>query len=216
MPARAALHQEDLARLEAHPLEHIGPDGREGLGQAARIDQADAGRHRQALHRRGGSKFAVAVADHQRANLVADLPFGNALAGLHDCSRAFETGDVGGAGRHRIAAHPLQAIGSVDPGGGDPDQHLPSLRFRHRPGRRHQHLRPAGRFDLDDGLSGGNVGEHGRPLGNGVGGDYKGAGPVVAALGVQVWAVRPSCVDTARAARSSCGARRSSAAVGQP
>ena len=45
------------------PVKDIGPHGTEGFGQAPGIDQADPIGHRQALHRRGGGVFAIAVAD---------------------------------------------------------------------------------------------------------------------------------------------------------
>src|SRR6516225_3306552 len=158
--ARAALQQQHLPRLELHSLEDIGPHGGEGLRETACIDKADAYRHRQALHRGGGGVLAVPVTDHQGAHLVADLPLGNPVAGPDHGARAFEARDVRSAGWHWVAPHALKAIGPVDPGAGDPDQYLSSLRLWHRTGRRHQHLRPAGRLDLDDGLRGGNVGEH--------------------------------------------------------
>jgi hypothetical protein len=162
--ARAALHQEDLSRLKVHPLEDIGPHGGESLRQAAGVDEADAPRHRQALHRWSGGILARPVADHQRADLVADPPPGNPLAGLDHDARAFEARDIRSVGRHRIAPHALQAIGTVDPGSGDPDQDLTGCRLGHRTGRRHQHLGPAGRFDLDVGLGSGDVGKHGGPF----------------------------------------------------
>jgi hypothetical protein len=116
------------------------------------------------LHRRRRGVFAVPVADHQCAHLVADLPLSDTLARLHHRARAFEAGDVRRAGRHRVAPHALQAIGAVDPGAGDPDQHLAGFRLGHRPGRRHQHFGPAGRLDLDDGLGRGDIGKHGPVL----------------------------------------------------
>jgi hypothetical protein len=36
---RSALHEEDLSRPQMHPLEDIGPDGGEGFGQTAGIDE---------------------------------------------------------------------------------------------------------------------------------------------------------------------------------
>ena len=119
-------------------------------------------RDRQALQRGHGSVFAVAVADHQGTDLVAILPLGNAVATLDDGAGAFQAGDVRRAGRHRIAPHALQAIGAVHAGGGDADQHFARFRFGHRADARDQHLRTAGRIDLDDCLGGRDIGKQGR------------------------------------------------------
>ena len=147
-----------------HPLEHVGPHGTECFGQPTRINEADAGRHRQALQRRNGGIFAIPVTDHQRADLVANLPISHTVPELDHGAGAFETGDVRRAGRHRIAPHTLQAIGAVDPSGGEPDQDLTWFWFGDRAGRRHQHLGSAGRLDFDHGLGRGDVGEHRSPL----------------------------------------------------
>ena len=160
--AGTALDQERLARLQMHPVEHVGPHGAERLGQAAGIDQVHALRDRQALHRRHRGVFAVSVANHQRADLIAIPPCGDVLTAFHDRTGAFQAWDVGRAGRHRVAAHALKAVRAVHPTGGDADQHLPCLRLRHRAPHGHQHLGPARPADLDHGLSGWDVGEHGR------------------------------------------------------
>ena len=139
--ARAALHEKDFPRSEAHALEDIGPHGGEGLRQAGGIDEADILGRGQALHRRNGSVFAIPVCDHQRAEAVTDLPLRNFLARFDHGSRAFEPRDIRCTGRHRIAAHALQTIGAVDPGGGNPDQDFAGFRLGHRPRCRHQHLR---------------------------------------------------------------------------
>jgi hypothetical protein len=143
-----------------HPLEDIGPHRAERLRQPAGIDEADAGGHRQALNRRRRGILAIPVADQQRADLVADPPLGDTIAGLDDRARTFEPGNVRRPGRHRIAPHPLQAIGAVDPGGGDPDQHFAGLRLGHGADCGHQHLGSARRLDLDHGLRCGDVRKH--------------------------------------------------------
>ena len=114
-------------------VEDIGPHRAERLHQPAGIDEADALRHLQALHRRHRAIFAIAVGDQERADLVAGLPPLTPSPSLDDRPRAFEAGDVAGAGRHRVAAHALQAIGAVDPRRGDADQHLAGFRLGHRP-----------------------------------------------------------------------------------
>src|SRR3984885_813867 len=159
-PAGAALNKKCLARSQVHPFEHVGPHRAERLRQPAGIDQADTCRNRQALHRRHRGVLAVAVADHQRADLVAVLPLSDAWAEFHHDAGAFQAGNVGRTRRHRVAAHALQAVCAVDAGAGNADQHLAGFRFRYGTRGGHQHLGAAGLPDLDDGLRGGDVGEH--------------------------------------------------------
>ena len=63
--------------------------------------------------------------------------------------------------RLKRAAGGAVGVGGL-PGGGDANQYLAVLRLGNRAGRRHQHLGPAGRLDLDDGLGRGDIGKHGR------------------------------------------------------
>src|SRR5262249_23223466 len=76
--ARPALLQKHVARLEVNAVEDIGRHRAEGLWQAAGVDEADALGHAQALHRRGGGVFAVAVADQKGADLAAVTAVGAA------------------------------------------------------------------------------------------------------------------------------------------
>src|SRR6516165_2959356 len=103
-------------------VEDVGPHRAEGLGETAGVDETDALRHRQALHRRRRGILTVTIADQKGADLVAFMPLADAVAKLDDRTRAFEPRNVRRAGRHRIAALALQAIGAIDPGGGDADQ----------------------------------------------------------------------------------------------
>src|SRR5947207_1774229 len=79
----AARHRNHLSPLQTRPLEDVGPHRAERLRQAAGIDQADPWWYRQALQCRNRGILAIAVADHQRADLVADPPFADTLAQLH-------------------------------------------------------------------------------------------------------------------------------------
>ena len=114
--------------LQARPVEHVRPDGEEGLGQARRLDvgqasRAPAGiarpaprtaprsRRRRPARRRGHrcSKPAAAIA---------------AASPLDDRSRHFQARQVGRARRHRVQALALQHVGPVHAGRRDANQHL--------------------------------------------------------------------------------------------
>ena len=73
--AGAAMDEEDLARLQPAALEHIGPDGEEGLRQRRRLDQVEqpfgTGRHCGAG---ATAVLGIAAAGDQRADLVALAP----------------------------------------------------------------------------------------------------------------------------------------------
>jgi hypothetical protein len=56
--------------------------------------------------------------------VLARLQVGDALADGHDVARALEAEDVRGPRRRVVVALPLQEVGTVDAGGGDPDQDL--------------------------------------------------------------------------------------------
>ena len=126
--AGAALDQQRLARLQAAAVEHVDPDGEEGLRQAGRLDVAQALGHRQALADRRDAQLGIAAAGDQRADAVADLEARRA-----PCASAspativagdFEPGQVRGARRHRVEALALQHVGAVDARRGDADQHF--------------------------------------------------------------------------------------------
>ena len=68
--AGAALHQQGLAGLQASAIEHVAPDGKEGLGQRRGLDVRQAIGHRQALANRCHAQLAVAAAGHQGADAV--------------------------------------------------------------------------------------------------------------------------------------------------
>jgi hypothetical protein len=153
--------KEHLAGPQMNAVEDVGPHRAERLHQPAGIDEAHPLGHRQALYRRHRRVFVITVRDQQRTDLVADRPAAHPLANFHHRARAFEPGDVARSRRHRVTSHALQRVGAINPGSGDPDQHLACFRLGHRPGAGHQHLRPAGLSDLDHGLGRGNIGEHG-------------------------------------------------------
>src|SRR6185295_14040875 len=104
---------------------------------------------RQALRRRRGAVLRVAAAGDQRADRIADGELADVGAGFLDGAGDLEAGNVGRAGRRRIAAAPLEDVGPVDAGGRDLDEHL--TRGRHRPGAldRHEHVRLAGAGNLN-------------------------------------------------------------------
>ena len=64
----------------------------------------------------------------RRADLVADRPAVDTLAQGLDDPADLEPRDVRLAGRRRVVALALQQVGPVDPGGGDPHEHLAGAR----------------------------------------------------------------------------------------
>ena len=122
-------------------------------GSAGRLDEGDAGRHRHHLPDRHGHARGVPATGEQGAHLVADRPALDALAELGDPAAALEADDVGGAGRRRVEALPLQGVGPVDRRGDDVDQHLAGGRASGRRPRRRTGPRAPG--------PGGDDGAHG-------------------------------------------------------
>jgi hypothetical protein len=136
-------------KLSPAAIEQIAPHREEGLRQAGRVDQGETPRHRQALRRRGDAIFGIAAAGDERADLVALMPFGDALAEPRDRAGDFEAEDRRSARRRRVIAGALQDIRPVDPGGGDADQHLAGGGTRHRAGGERQRLGSARRGQAD-------------------------------------------------------------------
>ena len=105
----------------------------------------------------------VAAADHQRHDLVAELPARDAGAERDHLAGDLEAGNVG---RALAAADRVPwrctHVGPVDAGGRDLDQDFAGAGRRHRALLRHQHLRAAGRADGDRGHAGGQR-AHDRP-----------------------------------------------------
>ncbi len=142
--ARAAVDQDRLARGELSPLEHVVPDGERVLRQARRLEQRQALRRRQAVPRRRDAVLRVAAAGRERADLVADAPRRDVRTDCGDRARDLESDDRRRAGRRRIVAQALDAIGAVDPGVADADQHVAGARLRHRSFGHAEHVGGAG------------------------------------------------------------------------
>ena len=118
---------------------------------------------RMALVRR--AILGVAAADHQRHDLVAELPARCAPGPSATTSPAISRpGNVGGARRRRIKSLALHDVRPVDAGGGDLHQHLAFGRLRQRPLLRHQHSGPPGGADRDRGHLIGQCRPSGRSL----------------------------------------------------
>ena len=118
------MHEQGLAGLEVGGEEHVGPHGARDLGKRRRLDERDPGRHRQQLTSGHAHQLGVPPAREQRADLVADRPALDPVAQGLDRAADLEPGHVGFAGRRGVVALPLQHVGTVDPGGGDPHQDL--------------------------------------------------------------------------------------------
>ncbi len=131
-PARPAVHQVHLARVEMGLLVDGALDGARRLRQARGVRQRDAVRDRQQLPLRHGHFLRVPAAAEQRAHLVPQLPAGDFVAKRGDPAGAFQPGVVRRARWRRVAALALHQVGPVHPGGGDIDDHL--VRSRHRVG----------------------------------------------------------------------------------
>ena len=150
--ARPALHEQRLTGLQPGAVENVRPDGEEGFGQAGRLDDAEALRHRQALADRCDTKLGIAAAGDERTNRVADF---QACRGdgrrvtCNDRSGDFETGQVGCARWHRVHAFALQHVGPVHSRCGNPDQQLADTGHRVGPLGGAQHFRRAVARDFD-------------------------------------------------------------------
>ena len=121
---RAAVHEQQLPRLERRQLEDVGPDGADDLGQPGGLEQRHPRRDRQELTGRHRDQLGVAPAGQQRAHLLADHPVGDAVAEGDDAAGALEPGVGRGAGWWVVQAHPLHDVGAVDGGRRDLDEHL--------------------------------------------------------------------------------------------
>ena len=171
--AGSPVDEERLPPGEPAPLEDVRPDREEGLGEGRGLNRREAARDGQALGSRGQAVLGVASAGDEGAGLVAHLPALDAVADGHDRPRHLEPGDVGRAGRGRVAALPLEQVGAVDPGRGHAQEHLTGPGGRHRPPGGPENLRAAGASDLDGQAVGGKRWRGGRRHGDGRGGRLK-------------------------------------------
>ena len=130
-------------------------------GMAAASTIESAGGTGSACGLVGQAILRVAAADHERADLVAELPALHVRAERRHLAGDLEAGNVGRALGRRIGALALAHVRTVDAGGRDLHQDFAGARRRHRALLRHQHLRPAGGADGDRSHAGGQC--HGRP-----------------------------------------------------
>ena len=128
--ARAAVDQQRLLRAQAGDHEHVGPDRARDLRQRGRRHQVDAVGHRHQLA--GGQRHlgGVGPGRQQGAAGVAHLPVGDAVPDGGDGPAALHAEDVGGPGRRRVEALPLQQVGPVEAGRGDVEHDLARPRLR--------------------------------------------------------------------------------------
>src|SRR5262245_19480381 len=92
------MDEQRLAGLQPPALEGVVPDGKEGLGDRGGRDEREARRHRQRMAFVRRTIFGVTAADHQRHDLVAELPSLHACAQRGHFARDLETWNVGRAG----------------------------------------------------------------------------------------------------------------------
>ena len=119
-------------------VEHVRPDGEEGLGQAGRLDVAQArrapagtGRPARRRARRSRRRRPARRPGRRRCEAGRGQRLGVAV---DDRARDLEPRQVGGARRHRVEALALQHVGPVDARRRDADQQ-PRRRRRPASGR---------------------------------------------------------------------------------
>ena len=122
-----------------------------GIAAASASDSAVG--HRQAVARVGQAVFGIAAAGDQRADLRPASASDDAFAQRDDFAGNLQPGDRRGARRRRIAPLPLEHVGPVDPGIGDPDQHLAGAGHRQRPSPGLEHFGTARRVESHRGHS---------------------------------------------------------------
>jgi hypothetical protein len=151
--ARAALHEQGFAGLQATTVEHVAPHGEKRLGQGGRLRVAQALGHGQALRHGRDAVFSVAPTGDQGAHAVAhfETRFGQ-RGGVtrfdHACD--FEARQIGRAGRRRVMPFALQHVGPVDTARTHMDQRLARPRLGLRTFGQTQHFRLAKRGNFYD------------------------------------------------------------------
>ncbi len=127
--AGTAVDQEALAGLQRRTREDVVPDREAGLGHSGRFWHCHARRNRQAM--RGGHHALLRIAAAGvSAQTIADPPALHAGPERRHAARDFEPDDRRGAGRRRIAADALRAVGPVHAREGDVDQQRAGCRHR--------------------------------------------------------------------------------------
>ena len=130
---RAAMDQCGFSRREPAALEHVVPDGEEGLGNCRGLDRRKPGRDGQRVAFMRDAIFAIAAANDQRHHLVAIFPARHFRSARDDVAGDLEAGNVSRARRRRVETHALHHVRPIDASGGNLDQNLAGSRFWHRP-----------------------------------------------------------------------------------
>ena len=155
--AGAAVDQDGVAGLATASVEQVGPHRKKCLRYGRRLDHAQVLGNRQAQGRRRHRVFGISAARQQGGDLVSERDAGNAGTDRDNFPGDLESGNVGRAGRRRVAALALRGIGPVHAGRGDAHEHFALSGFgRGTPGG-FQLLRAAGRCDLGYGHFSGYV-----------------------------------------------------------
>ena len=124
MPLAPPWIKSQSPRFSCAALEHVVPDGEDGLGQSGGFDHGKALRHRKrgCLGRHGEAGIAAAI--DQRADVIAKLEPRRAGPKRRNNAGDFEAEQIGGALGRGIETLALQHVGPVDAGGFDLDQDL--------------------------------------------------------------------------------------------
>ena len=126
--ARAAVDEHALAFLQARDHHQVRPHRAGQLHDGGRLDQVVALRQRGQLALRDGHVLAVAAADEQAADFLADLTA--SVTGIGDGPGALQAEDLRFAARRRVMALGLEQVAAVDAGGGHLHQHFPRSQLR--------------------------------------------------------------------------------------
>ena len=147
--AGAAVDQHALAIAREAALEQVVPHGEQGFGQSGGFGQQHPLGHGQAVLPMHHAIFGIASARGERGDTLPDHLARDFTANRDDLARNFKPEQRRSARRRRIGAGALQAIGAIDPGIGDADQHIIGAQARQWQRLDPQHLRPAGRIEAD-------------------------------------------------------------------
>ena len=116
------MDQKALAGPQGARFEHIGPDRKDGFGQASSIYQVNPPRNGQHRSGRRTGDIGIAAACHQRADRLPGIETFHALAQREHMAGYFQPQSFWRTRRRGVEAHAFDDIRAVHPAGGDPYQ----------------------------------------------------------------------------------------------